>query len=189
MTVILVVVGALGSYYVGSTMSSGPAPGSHCSVPIGPRTHLDLPNNTEMTNVYQMIPGSTATVCVTYSFNKQGTFTPSTYPLQCGPYRAANRTIVWRCPGQITITPSVLSFDHSNHQNLTMAYTLRAPMNDSGVYWFWLDCTDALPVVVGELPPSLVFPIIPGCIYEPNAPGIASVVGVTNLGVAMVRVG
>jgi hypothetical protein len=84
--------------------------------------------------------------------------------------------------------PSIQSFNHSSHQNLTVYYTLRAPMNDSGVYWFWLDCGDVFPIAVGALPTSLVFPIIPGCIYETNLQYTASVVGVADMGVAMVPV-
>ena len=42
---------------------------------------------------------------------------------------------------------------------------------------------------VGKLPSSLVFPIIAGCVYEPDALGIGSVIGVSNLGVASVPVG
>ena len=189
-TVILVVAGTWGGCYAGSIVKNGVASSSSsCSVPVAPQTLVELSNNTEITSAYEMDPGSTATICVTYTFDRAGTFAPSTYPLQCGPYRAANRTIIWNCPGEVTIIPSIQPFDHLGQQSLTMAYTLLAPTNDNGVYWFWLDCGDVLPILVGASPASLVFPITPGCIYEPNAPGTAAVVGVSDIGVVMVPVG
>ena len=69
-----------------------------------------------------------------------------------------------------------------------MAYTLQAPKNADGVYWFWVDCGAVFPIAVGPLPYSLVFPIIPGCVYEPGAPAGGVVSGVSNLGVASVPV-
>jgi hypothetical protein len=187
-TVILIVVGTLGGYYMGSAANVA-APATHCSVMVGSPFIVGLPNGTRTTSVYQISPGSTATLCVTYTFGKSGTFAPSTSSLQCGPYRTSNRTIVWNCPGQISIRPSIQSFNHSSHQNSTVAYSLRAPSNDSGVYWFWLTCDDVIPIVVGRLPSSLVFPIIPGCIYEVDLQYSASVVGVSNMEVTTVPVG
>jgi hypothetical protein len=190
LTVALVVVGTLGGYYVGSTTKGGTVSSlSPCSNSVSPRTFYELSNSTWMTNVFQMTPGSTATVCIAYSFNRQGTFTPATVPLACGPYRAENRSIVWNCPGQITVTTSTHPFDHPSGLNIAIVYTLQAPRNDNGVYWFWIDCGEVLPIAVGPLPHSLVFPITPGCVYEPNAPSSGTVVGVSNMGVVMVLVG
>jgi hypothetical protein len=189
LTVALVVVGALGGYDLGSTTKNGVAPVSPCSNSASPRTRYDLSNSTLVTSVYEMTRGSTAMVCITYSLGNAGTFMPATGPLFCGPYRAANRSIVWSCPGQITVTTSTRPFNHSNGMNITVTYTLRAPEKDNGVYWFWVDCGEFFPIAVGAPPASLIFPIIPGCVYEPNAPSSGTVVGVSNMGVTMAPVG
>jgi len=77
---------------------------------------------------------------------------------------------------------------NSSGPNVTIAYVLRASENAEGVYWFWVDCGEFFPVAVGVPPSSLTFPIIPGCVYEPNALGRASVTGTSNMGVTTVRV-
>jgi len=188
-TVALIVVGALGGYDLGSTTKNGAAsPVSPCFTSTSPRTEYHLSNNTLVTGVYQMTPSSTAMVCIAYAFGNGGTFIPATGPLLCGPYRAANRSVVWTCPGQITVTTSTPPFDHPSGVNITVAYTLRAPKNSNGVYWFWIDCGNVFPIAVGGLPASLIFPIIAGCVYEPNAPSRGTVVGVSNMGVVMVPV-
>jgi hypothetical protein len=70
-----------------------------------------------------------------------------------------------------------------------MAYTLRASEDAEGVFWFWVDCGELFPVSVGLSQSSLTFPIIPGCVYEPNAPSGGYVTGVSNMSVEMIRVG
>lgn len=187
--VVLVTVGALGGFWVESTARGPVSQTSPCFASVGTRTYYDLPNGSRMIEVYQVLPGSTAAVCITYSFDRPGSLSPSAFSLLCGPYRAENRSIVWSCPGQVSVTPASGTVNYSAGAYVTIAYTLQAPKSDDGVYWFGMTCGDSFPVVVGALPPSIVFPIMTTCLTNPYAPSSAAVEGVSNMGIAMVIVG
>ena len=185
----LVVVGTVGAFNLESTTGGGIGSlASACTTSVQD-TNGNRPNGTLVTSAYQMNPGTTAVVCIEYVFLKSTIFMPQTTPLLCGPYRGSNGSIVWTCPGLVAVATRTLPFDASKGESISVAYSLRAPSSDNGVYWFWIDCGEVFPVVVGALPRSLVFPIIAGCVYEHNTPSSGSVAGVSNMKVALVPVG
>ena len=186
--VALVVVGGVGCLDLGLTAAKGSASiFSPCSDSIRLRTIYDQSNETLATTTLLIAPGSTAKVCITYSLEGWAAATPSAGPLACGPSRSANGSLVEDCSGQLAIVASAL-LNQSSGPNVTISYVLRASENAGGVHWFWVDCGEFFPIAVGPPPPSITFPIIPGCVYEPNAPSRGSVTGVSNMSIVMVPV-
>ena len=189
-TIAIVVVGALCGSDAGSRWGTGSASSfSPCTDSIKLRTYYDQSNQTLVTTAFLVAPGSTVKVCITYPTEGSTTGSPSTGPLACGSIGGAIGSALGVCSGQLTVVASALFLNHSAGSNVTVAYLLRASENAEGVYWFWVDCGEVLPLAVGTLPSSLTFPIIAGCVYEPNAPGRGSVTGFSDMGVEKVRIG
>ena len=189
-TLTLVVVFAFGAIGVGLSTIGGPeSASSSCSTAVTLRTYYSPLNGSLSTDAFLMAPGSTATVCITYHFEQAGTFIPETGTLECGAFRDANGTVASGCTGEVAASSSELSFYHPDELTLTVDYTLRASGNARGVYWFWVDCGEFFPVAVGTRPASLTFPIISGCVFEPNALSAGTVVGASDLRVGLVPVG
>ena len=187
--VTLAVIGTVGAFDLGSTAAKAPSsPQSSCSDSVRLRTNYGQSNGTLTTTVFRISPGSTATVCITYPSGWLKAFIPSAGPLMCGPSETANASSD-DCSGKLTVVASGLESGPSSGLNVTVAYTLRASEDAEGVFWFWVDCGELFPVSVGLPPSSLTFPIIPGCVYEPNAPSGGHVTGVSNMSVEMIRVG
>ena len=185
--VVLLVVGTVGGLELGSTAAQGSGSAlSPCSDSIILRTYYDQSNKTLTTTALLMAPGSTAEVCITYSIEGAVPVSHSTGPLACGPSRSANESEA--CSGQLTVAASAVLPNYSSGSSGTIAYELRASKNAAGAFWFWVDCGESFPIAVGAPPSSLTFPIIPGCVYEPNAPGRASVTGISNMSSTTVRV-
>ena len=186
--VALVVVGAVAGLDLVSTAAEGQGFSvSPCSDYARVRTSYDQSNNTLTTTAFLISPGTTAEVCIAYALKGTAAVTPSTGPLACGHSRAANGSVAEDCTGQLAVVASAPILNQGG-ANVTMVYVLRASENASGVFWFWVDCGEFFPLAVGALPSSLTFPIIPGCVYEPNAPSRGSVTGISGMGVATVRV-
>jgi len=162
--------------------------GSSCPDSVALHTYYTPLNRSITTDAFMMAPGSTAAVCITYHFEKAGTFIPVTGILACGPFSAAEGNLSSGCSGQVAASTSESPLFHLAGLNLTVAYTLRASANAEGAFWFWVDCGEFFPVVVVPRPASLTFPIISGCVYEPNALGAGTVVGASNLEVAPIPV-
>ena len=187
--VALVVVGVAGVSYLWPAGAKGSEPlSSPCSDSIRVGTSYNQSVDTLTTTTFVMAPGSTAKVCVTY-ISDGSAVTPSAGPLACGPSENADGRIVEKCSGQLTVVASGPVLTHPRGPNITIAYELRASEDAEGVFWFWVDCGEVFPLAVGAPPSSLMFPIIAGCVYEPNAPTRGSVTGFSGMGVAMVRVG
>jgi len=184
----LVVVGAVAGIDLMSAAADGSAYSfSPCSYSVRLQTNYVQSNGSLTTTAFLIAQGATAKVCITYSLDG-APVTLTAGPLACGPHRSADGSVAEGCPGDLTVVSSAPLRDGSDGANVTVAYVLRASENAGGVYWFWVDCGEVFPLAVGAPPSSLTFPIIPGCVYEPNAPSRGSVTGISDLGVAMVRV-
>ena len=162
---------------------------SPCSHSVELHTSYNQSNGALATTTFLIAPGATAEVCIAYSSKGAAAVTPSTGPLACGPTRSANGSLVEDCSGDLAVVASEPLLYHPSGSSFTIVYILRASENASGVHWFWVDCGEFFPVAVGTLPTSLTFPIIPGCVYEPNALSRGAVTGISNMAVGMVRVG
>ena len=186
--VALVVVGMAGGLDLTSKEAEGPSYSfAPCSDSARLRTSYDQSNNTLATTTLLIAPGATAEVCITYS-SDEAAVTPSTGPLACGLSKSANGSLVEDCSGELTVVASAPLANGAGGRNITVLYVLRASQNAGGVHWFWVNCGEFFPIAVGARPSSLTFPIIPGCVYEPNAPGRGALTGISNMTVAMVRV-
>jgi hypothetical protein len=189
LAVAIVTVGMFAGLDVGAKANLSASSGSSCSNPISLRTYSVQSSESILTTVLLMAPGSTALVCIAYTFEGAGSFVPTSGALICGPYRVANGSIGRGCSGEVAIATSTPPFDHLSGASITIAYAVRSSENAEGVFWFWVDCGEFFPIAVGTAPSSLTFPIISGCVYEPNALGAGVVVGASNLGVSAIRVG
>ena len=183
----IVVVGVVAGFDFTAVKGSG-STSSPCSDSVRLRTYYNQSDKILATTTLLIAPGSIAKVCIAYPSIGLAAGAPSTGPLACGPSKSANGTIVEDCSGQLAVVASERFLDHSSGQNITIAYMLRASEDAEGVYWFWVDCGEFFPLAVGAPPTSLTFPIIPGCVYEPNAPSRGSVTGISNMGVTLVSV-
>jgi len=188
--VTLTLVCVLGGLDFGSPMGPGPpSSGTFCPNPINLRTYYNPTSGSLVTDALLEASGSTSTVCAAYHLEGAGTFIPQGGPLLCGTFRTANGSAASGCSGQIVASTSSLPFYHPVGIDFTVTYVLRASESAGGVFWFWVDCGEFFPIVVGLPPPSLTFPIISGCVYEPNALSSGTVTGSSNLTVAPVSIG
>lgn len=147
------------------------------------------PTNTSTIDVFQVRPGSAAVICVNYSFSHSGSysFTPDYGPQASGAYRACDylNGTASKC-SDLSITASQSTFDHSADQNVTIAYTIVAGRNITGIWWFFVGSCEAIPLVFGAAPSPVSYPVV-SCVTSNAAPSSAAITGYWNLNVSLAR--
>jgi hypothetical protein len=152
-------------------------------------------NASGTTDVYQMAPGSTGLICVSYAFQRAGSYSFST--ADYGPWLSAssyyacgygNENVSSRCSA-VTITPSISEFTHPAGQNVTVEYGIETNQNASGVFWFFVGPCLPIVLVFGPIPASVPGTGIFGCVMSTDAPSSFGVIGVWNMNIVAVPVG
>ena len=183
-----VVASALSGYYVGSASRH-------------PRTvtttYVEATCNTPVTgtgDVYEVEPGSTGTICVSYHFDSAGTWSfgepgvgtvnytddAVTYAGCSGAVSGATTRAAFALCSSVRMFSSTGTLNHTAGQNLTVAYTLEVGKNGTGLVSFYIGPCNLLFIVIGPLPSRLP-PAPTFCNTVSDAPTSESVTGVSGI--------
>ena len=161
-----------------------------CSTPVNPTT------SSGMADVYDILPGSLGTICVEYHFDSAGDWSfasPDYGPLyynnrSSGFYGcslgSSNATLHAIC-STLKIASSVGEFSHGTDSNVSVAYTISAEKNATGIFWLWIGICDPIYVAIGAVPASVSGPTL-SCIYITGEPSYETVTGVSSIVVSVV---
>jgi hypothetical protein len=175
-----------------SSTPGQPLASTTCSTPIPTPA-------TNFTDVYQIAPGSTGSICVDYEFESGGTY--SVGPVDPGTLYVSSRGYSYQscgatningtCPG-LDITPSPAEFNHQAGEVVAVSFTVQTAGNASGLYLLFVSNSDPVILAVGPVVPSSM-PIfgqgLPGPPTPVNStPPNVTISGVSNIKVAVVPV-
>jgi len=160
-----------------------------CSTPVAPTT------SSGMADVYVVSPESLGTICVNYHFDTAGSWSfasPGYGPLYYNPRSSSfygcgesfNKTLATIC-STLRISASVGEFTHGADQNVSVAYTIAAENNTTGVFWLFIGICDPVYVAIGPVPASVSGPT-QTCISISGEPSYEAVTGVSNILVSVV---
>ena len=150
------------------------------------------------TDIFALRPGSTGYICVAYHFDSVGIWSfgaPGYGPLisneSVGTYsdcRVPYGTTAVALCSSFKIVSSTGTVFHAAGQNFTVAYTLSAGENGTGLFWFFIGPCDPVDVAVGAIPTHI--PLRPlSCIATTGNPSRESVSGVSGIETATVPYG
>jgi hypothetical protein len=191
---VLLIVGTVSMLQTYVTSTGGP---TTSTASAGPCSESVLPFNASGMEVFQLTPGSSGSICVSYGFQGTGTysFSASFGPLfnQSDAYYACSyefniEAVANRCSG-VRIMPSVPYVINFPGQNVTIAYTVQTNLNATGLFWLFIASCDPVVLVFGPLPASVPGPVFLGCVTSLDSPSAVNVTGVSNVSVAAVPTG
>jgi hypothetical protein len=187
---VIVVLAAESTVMIPSTTTNSSSPQTiYCKSPVETSSPLGIVNQT-LSQVFQMSPGASGTICVNYQFDNVGEH----YSVWgSGLAFANNEGIVIYCSNGVSNPCPAIYYSASpvavraygGGEIVTDAYSIQTgPDARLGMYTLYLGDAQAVPVVIGAVPTNVTLPLLECC----DVPGLTNVTiaGVTNITTVMV---